>query len=330
MDTFTHILIGILSYLLLPFPLKLNFLYYAGLLAILPDFDAFLAPLQRKTGWYFLSHRGGSHSFIISALISAICAWIFSSISGVSFIISWILGFLILSIHITLDLITTSKVPLFYPVFKREFRLVAERAINPFLMLFSFLAIIFYIIYCTIFLNNEKILFMASVLLNIYLIYFFYRIITKLWVQWRLPENSRFLPGFLPLVYYIYEVRKEGNKKKTVFIISKKIQFLNKKQKIMESYILKESNEMALYNKAKNTALEYRFFLKWKAKIPVIWHEKDKSVVMILLTESLSKNHCYFVKVTFDEAGQIINHSDGFDYYNQILGKNITSFKLRR
>ena len=136
----------------------------------------------------------------------------------------------------------------------------------------------------------------------------------------RYPSNNSFSEAT-----FIYNVQKLDNK--IWFRISRKYQFRPKTVKLIESFIVEESIEMKYYNIALDNAsnLKYHFFSKWKSRIPLIWREEENMCVMIILTESLSSKHCYFIKMVFDltNGGKLINKSDGFDFYTQIEGKEI-------
>ncbi len=325
MDFFTHFLMGLLIGIAGVSPPRLDFLLFAGIMGLVPDFDAFLKPLQKKSDSLLFRHRGASHSYVVAFMLGLPFGGIMTLITGEPLLFTWSQSVIFICVHLTLDLITTSKIPCFYPISKKQFRLVAERAINPFLMLYSFIIMIFYLTFSNIGLNNEIIISTGKILLWIYLAYFSYRILTKLYVQLTLPKGSSFLPGTLPFRYFIYDVQKlEG---KTLFKISRKYQFRAKTVKLIESFIVEDSIEMKFYKIALDNAsnLKYHFFSKWRSRIPLIWKEGESLNVMIILTESLSSKHCYFIKMTFDlkNGGQLISKSDGFDFYSQIKGTEI-------
>ena len=184
---------------------------------------------------------------------------------------------------------------------------------------------IFYLVFSNLGLNNETIIFTGNILLWIYLVYFSYRVLTKLYLQLTLPKGSSFLPGTLPFRYYIYNVQKLDGK--IWFKISRKYQFRGKTVKLIESFVAEDSIEMKYYKIALDNAsnLKYHFFSKWKSRIPLIWKEGEILNIMIILTESLSSKHCYFIKMGFDltNEGKLMNKSDGFNFYTQIEGKEI-------
>ncbi|MFX1366650.1 MAG: metal-dependent hydrolase [Promethearchaeota archaeon] len=77
MDIFTHSVFGALLYILFLKEVTLDYLSIAILFSLLPDLDVFLTPLKRILKSNYLEHRGGSHSYIIGIIISAISSIFF-------------------------------------------------------------------------------------------------------------------------------------------------------------------------------------------------------------------------------------------------------------
>ncbi len=281
-------------------------------MAVLPDFDIFLAPIQKLTGSYYLTHRGASHSYIVSIFTSAIAGGIYSLIIGENFLTLWAFGFFFSCLHITLDLLTTSKIPILYPISKIEYRLVAERAVNPLLMLFSGIYFLLYYYYGN---DPEKIMglvYLANFYSYFYTSYFIYRILTKIWVQLRLPKGQNYIPGIFPFVYIIHENQAINNHYS--FFIKKKYQFIQKEKEILKIQLNSGSKELEYYEKARTVAFEYRFFNKWEGIFPKIWEEGNNIIVLLILAESMSRKNAYYLKIIFDkDSGEIISKSNGFD-----------------
>ena len=211
MDFLSHFFLGFLISATTVNTLGFEFFFYASLMSMLPDFDIFLHPISKKKESYFLSHRGGSHSYIMSLFISVITSGIFTLITGKSFILAYIIGCIFYSLHVTFDLLTTSKIPIFYPISKKEYRLSVDRAVNLLLMGISGITILIYIVLLNIFIRLYYSENVWKVILACYLIYFSYKILTKIWVKARLPDNCQFIPGIFPFVYSIYEKKSEEN-----------------------------------------------------------------------------------------------------------------------
>ena len=311
MDFFTHFFFGFLLSACTVNALGIEFFFFSSLMSMLPDFDVFLHPLAKKKESYFLSHRGGSHSYIMSLFVSAITSGIFFLLTGKSFILAYIIGCIFYSLHVTLDLFTTSKIPIFYPISKKEYRLMVDRAVNLLLMLISLTTIITYIILLNFWIRlyySENI---WRVILACYLIYFVYKILTKMWVKARLPDNCQFLPGIFPFVYSIYE--NKSNENHISFKLTKKFQFSSKSVEVIESKIKNNSIEMKFFERTKKLFEKFRFFKKWEAVIPIIWENDSNINVLIFLAESYANGTAYNLEISYDKnSGTINKTSYGF------------------
>jgi len=312
MDFFSHFLIGILTSIFTLKSLNFSIVVYAGVISVLADFDIFLEPLRLIKNSPLLSHKGISHSYPFSFIISFITGLIFSIITGESFLITWFIGFIFYSLHVTLDFLAASRIPIFYPFIKRRFRFFTDRAINPYLALFSGSAILFYFI---VFFLWPELYFssLANYLMGFYIIYILYRIFTKVWMQFRLPKHKHYIPGILPLTYLIYE---NQNKKSLVsFKLSKKYQFRSKKVTLLESEVSKNSKDMELYEEAISLSKKYLFFSKWNFILPVIQKGEKNINVILILAESYVSSRAYTLRVIFDlSQNQVINEEEGFNY----------------
>jgi len=147
MDIFTHMFMGVLAGLFTLTTLSPEAIILLWIMTFLPDFDVFLEPLQKIRKMYFFSHKAGSHSYIVGIIFTGIVGFIVSLSRNVSFSEVWLAGFIGYSIHVSLDFFAASKIPIFYPISKKEFRFIAERAINPLLAAFSGINLLVLIIY---------------------------------------------------------------------------------------------------------------------------------------------------------------------------------------
>ncbi|MFX1385537.1 MAG: metal-dependent hydrolase, partial [Promethearchaeota archaeon] len=105
MDIFTHSVFGALLYILFLKEVTFEFFPIAILFSLLPDLDVFLIPLKRIFKSNYLEHRGGSHSYIIGIIISAILSIFFSIFRNRSFFMSWIIGSIFYGLHVSMDLL---------------------------------------------------------------------------------------------------------------------------------------------------------------------------------------------------------------------------------
>jgi len=312
MDFFSHFLIGILTSIFTLKSFSFSIVVYAGIISVLADFDIFLEPLRLIKNSPLLSHKGVSHSYFFSLILSFITGLIFSGITGESFLFAWFIGFLFYSLHVTLDFLAASKIPILYPFIKKRFRFFTDRAINPYLALFSGSTFLFYFI---VFFFWPELYFssLANYLMGFYIIYMLYRIFTKVWIQFRLPENKHYIPGILPFTYLIYE--NQNVESLVSFKLFKKYQFRSKRFTLLESEITKNSKDMKLFEEAISLSKKYLFFSKWNFILPVIQKREKNFIVILILAESYISNRAYTLRIIFDlTQNQVINEEEGFNY----------------
>ena len=142
MDIFTHLVFGALIYDLFLREITFNYLILAIIFSILPDLDIFITPLKRKFKSNYLEHRSGSHSYIVGLILSTIICGTFSIITSEPFLITWVLGIFFYGIHISLDLLNTTKIPCFYPLSKMDYCFYVEKAGSSFTLLTSWIFMI--------------------------------------------------------------------------------------------------------------------------------------------------------------------------------------------
>ncbi|MFX0025713.1 MAG: metal-dependent hydrolase [Candidatus Hermodarchaeota archaeon] len=315
MDIFTHFIIGILAAIYGLKSLPLSIVIYAAIMSVIADFDIFIEPLRLIKKSNFLSHKGLSHSYFTALLFSFFTAILFTFITNENFLIAWIIGFLFFSLHISLDLITASKIPIFYPFSKKRYRFFIDRAINLFLAIISGTVVLSYFL---MFFYLPEVFFsnLYHYIFGFYLAYFAYRFLSKIWIQFKLPKNSLYIPGILPFVYFIYE--NISLKNSNLYKFSKKIQFSKKKSLILQSELFKNSDDIKFYEKALKISKDYVFFTKWEAVIPMIEKHDAYCTLLLLLTESYFLGSTYALEVVFNRnSGTIEIVSDGFNLFRR-------------
>lgn len=281
------------------------------LMSFLSDFDVFLEAFLKNRKTYFLSHKAGSHSYIIGFIFSGIISLIVSAITNASFLTTWFGGFLGYSIHVSLDLFTASKIPIFYPISKKEFRMIADRAINPGLAAFSGINTLILIAFYYAGANYYTFMDLARLYLIIYSAYFGFRAFLRIFAGIKLPHNQHYIPGFLPFFYLVYE--NQSSKNNVTFKLTKKSVFSSKKTEILNKQLKNDSVEMKFFEMAKNISLDYRFFHKWNAIIPFIRENEDSINVTLMLAEGFSRMRSYFLSVVFNKVSkQIISITEIF------------------
>ncbi|MFX0070910.1 MAG: metal-dependent hydrolase [Candidatus Hermodarchaeota archaeon] len=318
MDIFSHFLIGVLISVVFLNALGEEFAIYAGIMAVLADFDFFLEFFKSSRRSHLMSHKGASHSYFTGLIVSLITGGIFTLMTGFSnldfnletFLLAWLVGFLFYSLHVTLDALAASKIPLLYPFSKKRFRIFIDRAINPILALISGSILMFYLItylfFREVFYSEIFYLFIAF-----YFIYLAYRLLTKIWLKLRLPKNNHYIPGFFPFSYFIYE--NNTNETTSTFTLFKKIQFLPRTKKIIETEIRAESEEIEYFMRAKTLSKNYPFFSKWENIIPIITKNDTKIFLILFLAESFASGNAYSLQVVFNRRSKEIEYySDGF------------------
>ncbi|MFW9882062.1 MAG: metal-dependent hydrolase [Candidatus Thorarchaeota archaeon] len=311
MDIFTHILMGTLPCFLLLFKTSPEAIIFLWIMAIFPDMDIFVDPFTKKRNLYFLSHKAASHSYVMGIIITGIMSVPISLLRDVPLFEIWVTGAIGFSIHVSLDFFGASKVPIFYPFSKREFRIIADRAINPILALFSGINLLTLLIYYFIKPYYHVFIALTSFYLIIYFIYFGIRLILRIIVQLQLPKGSHYIPGFVPFFYLIYTRNSSGGSIK--FKLDKRFAFSKKKKEILDQIFLKNKDEITYIEQTINISKDYRFFHKWNSIIPFIHQNEQRVHVILILAESYSKMRSYFISVVIHkETKKILSKKDGF------------------
>ncbi len=316
MDNFTHLLMGTLACFPLLGKISPLAIILLWIMSVFPDLDVFLEPLQKIRKMYFLSHKAGSHSYVVGLLLTGLISLIISIVNSVAFFEIWIASFVGYSIHISLDFLVASKVPIFYPFSKKEFRILADRTINPILALFSGINLITLLVSYYINPSYSFLINLSSFYLYIYLILFVFRIFVRILVQIRSPKGSHYIPGFLPIFYLVYENEEFENL--ITFKLYKRSIFSKKKKELLSKLISKKSQEMFYFEKAIEVSRDYRFFHKWNAIFPFFKESEDLINVILILAESYSRMSSHFLSVVFNkETNQILSKKNGFSRFKE-------------
>jgi len=326
MDIFTHMFMGVLAGLFTLTVLSPEAIILLWIMTFLPDFDVFLEPLQKIRKMYFFSHKAGSHSYIVGFIFTGIISLIISIFRNVLFLEVWLAGFIGYSIHVSLDFFAASRIPIFYPISKKEFRFIADRAVNPLLAAFSGINLLIFIAYYFIMPYYHVLMDLAFFYLYIYLFYFGIKAFLRIIIQVRLPKNQKYIPGFFPFFYLIYE--KNLANKSITFKLRKCFVFSSKKQDLINQTISNVSEEFTFLELAKHISQEYRFYHKWSFVIPFIRENKDSVNVVLILAESFSQfiQHksfkrnisSYYISIVFNKnTKQTISKTEGFGTFKK-------------
>jgi len=295
MDIFTHSVFGALLYILFLKEVTFEFIHIAIFFSVLPDLDIFLTPLKRIFKSNYLEHRGGSHSYIIGIMVSAILSIVFSNLRNQPFLITWIIGSVFYGLHVSMDLLTTTKIPYLFPISKKEYSLYVEKAGSLFTMLNS---IIFLIFLGLLYVISADIL-LYSLIINIYtyffIIYYFYRIFSKVWISSNLENNQKYLPGILPFFYVVYN--HEIFKNEISLNIERRSHF-SKTKKIKNTKIFLNTEEMILFKKGLEMCNENYYYAKWTI-FPFFIRNKGIFSIRFFFLETLMNNRTFYIQFNF-------------------------------
>ena len=287
-------------YLLFLKDVTLVYLIPAIFISILPDLDIFIQPLKRVFKSNYLEHRAGSHSYVVGVIISAIISGIYSLIMDQSFLIVWIIGSLFYGLHVSMDLLTTTKIPCFYPLSKKEYCFYVEKAGSMFTMLNSIgfidLLILLY------FLSADILVF--RVVIDLYtfffISYYFYRIISKVRLSSNLKGNQKYFPGVLPYYYTIYKHEIINNEISSS--LERKSHF-SKSKEIQNTKTLLTTGERSLFEKAKALCNANYYLAKW-TMLPIFIRTDEVFSIRFYFLETLLRNRTMNVQYDFSIPNQ--------------------------
>jgi len=309
MDFFSHILFGILTATLFIRPFNFAWVIYGGLMAGLPDFDALLAPLNKIRKSFYFQHRGGSHSYLTAIVVAVSLAGIFSVITGENFFVAWGIGALFYSLHLSLDALTTYRTPLFYPIAKTAYKLDFERAVNPVLMFVSLGIDLFLYLYPWTESTFQTTI--TGIAIG-YFGYLGYRIGVKFVVQRTALPGTRFFPGTLPLVYYLY--RHVTTDAAVEYRFTKCVSVHHKAKELFNAVFRVDSPEFAWVQKAMELLPKGRFFGAWDCVIPVVEMQRNLVLVKVYFAEGYMSFAAFCVTVEFErETRQVVDIRQGFE-----------------
>lgn len=196
MDFFTHLMLGFIISTLASGSFHNSYVLFGTLMAGLPDFDVFLYPLWKR--FPITRHHGITHMVMFVLIASAVVSTVAAILNGGADEKLFLLMCLTGMSHIFGDFITTWGVSPFYPLAKKYAKLNLDTAVNPYLVLFFFVEVLFLaeVMAGRIPLSDIQ----ASALLGIiYIAYFAVRALLKLYYTSR-PDNKGFtaLPTISP------------------------------------------------------------------------------------------------------------------------------------
>jgi len=279
-----------------------EYIFLAIFFSVLPDLDIFITPLKRKFKSKYLDHRGGSHSYIIGIIISVIGGIIYSALTHRSFLISWIIGMVFYGLHVSMDLLTTTKIPYLYPLSKKEYSFYAEKAGSLFTMVNSvILLILLGVLY-----HNSADIFLFMLLIDFYtwffIIYYLYRIISKAWLSSKLRSNQKYLPGILPFFYTIYN--NEIVENKISLSLERKSHFSKTKEVANLNSVL-NSEEILLFKKGMELCKANYYYAKWTV-FPIFIKNEGIFSIKFFFLETMMRNRTMYIQFDFGRLTQQI------------------------
>ncbi|MBY8987339.1 MAG: metal-dependent hydrolase [Candidatus Lokiarchaeota archaeon] len=296
MDFFTHLVFGGLTYLLFLKEVTLEFFFLATFFSILPDLDVFLTPLKRIIKSKYLDHRGGSHSYIIGIIISFIISLISSPFTHQPFFLVWIIGIIFYSLHVSMDLLTTTKIPYLYPLSKKEHSFYVEKAGSFFTFVNSIILLILPAFFIRLFAEIFFIHLYINVYTSFFMIYYFYRILSKIFISRTLDNNQKYFPGILPFYFRIYIHEIIGDE--IVSSIEKKSHF-SKKTDIIKTRATLSAQEKSFFEKAEELNNNHNYFVKWTS-FPIFIRKEGTFSIKFFFLETMMRRRNMFIQYDFD------------------------------
>ncbi len=303
MDIFTHFLIGMVIYTSVFGQITADLLYLAAIFAIMPDFDTFITrPLQRWFKSKYLEHRGGSHSYVVGIIVSFLVNLVYAPVSGNNFWLGWLIGSLFYGLHISMDLLTTTKIPFLFPFSKKEPSFYVEKAGSLFTMIISvgFLAILIPLHGAGTGTGSEVLFRSDSLGATIFFgVYYLYRILLKLVVSRNFIENQMYLPGILPIYYLIYESAISEN---SVHVTLTKKNIFGRSWDVFSFDAKLTPAEFLLYQQALDLCNRDYYRNKW-TKLPVITCENNHLTVRFYFVETAMNGRTMSLRYDYDYEG---------------------------
>ncbi len=311
MDFFTHSVFGGLLYILFLKDVTFEYFFIALSFSVLPDIDMFFFPLKRIFKSNYLHHRGGSHSYIVGIIASAILSIFFCIFSNKLFFISWIIGSAFYGLHVSMDLLTTTKIPYLYPISKKEYCLYIERSGSTFTFINS---LIFLIIFQLMAYYSAE-LFLFVGIINFYtyffIFYYLYRTFANVWINLHLKDNQKYFPGILPFYFIIFE--HEFTHDGVSLCIKKKTYFLTSKVLYRNQATL-ESEEMTLFKKAIELCKEHYYYAKWTI-LPIFFRKNSVFSVKFFFLETIVHGRTRYLQFNFDTSSQqFLDSNQGYGH----------------
>ncbi|MHA2007801.1 MAG: metal-dependent hydrolase [Promethearchaeota archaeon] len=309
MDFFTHLVFGALMYLLFLKEVTFDFFFLALFFAILPDLDIFITPFKRIFKSNYFEHRSGSHSYVIGIILAGIISGINSILTQKSFIFSWLVGIFFYGIHVSLDLLTTTKIPCLYPLSKMEYSFYVEKAGSSFTLLTSWLFITTLLIIYFYFPVITLLLLVIDIYTYFILLYYLYRITARIWINSRLKDNQKYFPGVLPFYFYIFEKEQSNN---SLSVLIEKRSHFSRTKLIYKNKSTLSSIEMELFRKGTELCLNNYYYAKWTV-VPVFLRNESVFSIRFFFVEPMVRARAMYIQYDYSlSSRQDIGYHQSF------------------
>ncbi|MDX1798943.1 MAG: metal-dependent hydrolase [Candidatus Lokiarchaeia archaeon] len=295
MDIFTHAVVGALLYILFLKDVTFDYISIAIFFAVLPDLDIFLIPLRRIFKSKYLDHRGGSHSYVMGIMISAFLSIFYSIFRSKSFFIIWIIGVVFYGLHVSMDLLTTTKIPYLYPLSKKEHCFYVEKAGSFFTMVNSIFLLLLLGLMFILSADLSLIRFVLNLYTAFFIIYYFYRIVSKVWFSSNLKDNQKYFPRISPFSFVIYDQNITENN--ILLKLEKKNHFLKPKEISNIDFTL-NTEEMILFEKSMELLKKNYYYAKWTL-FPIIIRNDEVFSVRFYFLETMRGKSAFYIQYHF-------------------------------
>ena len=283
-------------YLLFMRDVTLDFLVIAVFFSVLPDLDIFLMPLKRIFKSNYFEHRGGSHSYIIGIIVASMFGGLFFILRQRPFFIVWIIGSLFYGLHVSMDILTTTRIPYLFPISRKERSFNVEKAGSFFTMVNSVIFLIGSMLISIFTTDLIGLRFFIDFYTIFFLFYYFYRISTKIWFSSKLNKNQKYFPGVLPFFFNIF--KKEIVENELSLSIVRKSHF-SKNQEIFNTRTVLTNEEMDFFKQGMAHCNEYYYFAKWTA-VPIFTRKEGIFSIRFFFIETMMRKRTMFIQYDFD------------------------------
>jgi hypothetical protein len=176
------------------------------------------------------------------------------------FFIVWGVGILFYGLHISMDLLTTTKIPYLFPLSRKEHSFYIEKAGSFFTMINSLIFIVLLIFFQSFGADITSIRLLINFYTSFFIIYYFYRIVAKILISSNLNDNQKYFPGVLPIYYVIYN--NDIVKNEISLTIERRAHF-SKRIEIEKIETILDSEEMGFFEKGLELCTADYYFAKW-------------------------------------------------------------------